>query len=657
MQRLRDSLLSLPLFSLLAACGGGGGSATDGPAAIAGVVSPTSFSALTAEEEAVVDLLVDVASPSCRLVDEAGEVLGPGELALEATAGRTLRVAMPVLEDARDGDGAFVEVRDGAGPWRRLPTRLRVARLVDGVRSIDGSGNNEDRPLWGAVGARFRREAPDAYGDGVSSPSGADRPGARAVSNAVAAQDASMPNERGLSDLFWLFGQFLDHDLDLTLSAVPAERFDVAVPPGDPSFDPLSTGTRTIPLSRSAYDPASGDAPQNPRRQTNAITAWIDASQVYGSDETTARSLRALDGTGRLRTSAGDLLPFDESAPAGSPPAFVAGDFRVNEQVGLAAMHVVFLREHNRVAEAVRTRNPGLSDDAIYETARRWIGAELQAIAYREFLPALLGRDAIAPYRGYDPGVDPAVGILFSTASYRFGHSMVSGRILRLDADGREVPEGSLSLRDAFFGTSRLVTEGGVDPVLRGLALQRAQRLDPFLVDDLRNFLFGPPGAGGLDLASLNVQRGRDHGLPGYAACRAAYGLPPRAGLEGVSSDPVVVARLASVYASPEALDPWVGGLAEDPVRGAAVGPLVRAVLRDQFERTRDGDRFWYQRLFQGEALEELERTRLADVIRRNTGIRGEIGDLALWVPDAQPGPPREDDSPVVPVPPLPPPR
>src|SRR5204862_5414690 len=105
------------------------------------------------------------------------------------------------------------------------------------------------------------------------------RPGARAISNAVAAQDRPMPNERGLSDLFWLWGQFVDHDLDLTLSAVPPARFDVAVPQGDPQFDPLSTGTQTIPLSRSAYHSATGTFAANPRRQTNAITAWIDASQ------------------------------------------------------------------------------------------------------------------------------------------------------------------------------------------------------------------------------------------------------------------------------------------------------------------------------------------------------------------------------------------
>ena len=633
------SLVSLAFAASLSACGGGGGGGAASPP-VGGVLAPATFSGLTAAEDAVVELATDLAAPECRLVDESGAPLGPEELAVAREGDRTLRVALPVLEDARDGDGVFLEVRDGDGAWRRIPTRIGVVRPVEGVRSQDGTANNETHALWGAAGGAFRREVPDAYWDGVSTPSGAGRPGARAVSNAVAAQAAPMPDERGVSDLFWLWGQFVDHDLDLTLSAVPAERFDVPVPAGDPQFDPAGTGTQVIPLSRSAYDPATGAGAGNPRRQTNAITAWIDASQVYGSDETTARSLRALDGTGRLRTSDGDLLPIDTSAPAGSPLSFVAGDVRVNEQVALAAIQTVLLREHNRVADEVRARSQGLDDEAVFQAARRWVGAEIQAITYREFLPVLLGPDGVRPYRGYDPAADPAVGILFSTASYRFGHSMVSGRILRLGADGREIPEGSLALRDAFFASSRLVTEGGVDPVLRGLARQRAQRLDPFLVDDLRNFLFGPPGAGGFDLASLNVQRGRDHGLPGYPACRAAYGLPAPAGFGDVARDPVVAQRLASVYASVDDVDPWVGGLSEAPVRGALVGPLIRAVLRDQFERVRDGDRFWYQRLFTGTALERLEETRLADLIRRNSGVRDEIGDQALFVPDAQPRPP-----------------
>ena len=157
------------------------------------------------------------------------------------------------------------------------------------------------------------------------------------------------------------------------------------------------------------------------------------------------------------------------------------------------------------------------------------------------------------------------------------------------------------------------------------MAVQRAQELDNQVVDAVRNFLFGPPGAGGFDLASLNVQRGRDHGLPGYNEVRAAYGLPRAASFAAISSSPAVQAKLAAVYASPDEVDAWVGGLAEDHVPGALVEPTFFAILRDQFERLRDGDRFWYESYLPPNLVQTVRDQTLARIIRRNTSIGAEL--------------------------------
>ena len=105
-------------------------------------------------------------------------------------------------------------------------------------------------------------------------------------------------------------------------------------------------------FNRSLYDPDTGTGLDNPRQQINEISAWIDASNVYGSDLERATALRTLDGTGRLKTSAGNLLPFNTegfaNAGGSGPTLFLAGDVRANEQIGLTAMHVLFMREHNR---------------------------------------------------------------------------------------------------------------------------------------------------------------------------------------------------------------------------------------------------------------------------------------------------------------------
>jgi hypothetical protein len=125
--------------------------------------------------------------------------------------------------------------------------------------SFDGIGNNVAHPTWGSTGQDLLRVSPAAYGDGISTPSGADRPNARLVSNLLSASpEGGITNDRDFTAFVYAWGQFLDHDLGLTDTAAPRERLPIAVPAGDPSFDPTGTGTMTIPMSRSAYDPATG---------------------------------------------------------------------------------------------------------------------------------------------------------------------------------------------------------------------------------------------------------------------------------------------------------------------------------------------------------------------------------------------------------------
>ena len=153
------------------------------------------------------------------------------------------------------------------------------------------------------------------------------------------------------------------------------------------------------------------------------------------------------------------------------------------------------------------------------------------------------------------------------------------------------------------------------------------QQIDMLVIDGVRNFLFGEPGAGGFDLASLNMQRGRDHGLPDYNSVRAAFGLTRVASFAEITSDPPSQDGLASLYGSVDNIDAWIGGLVEDHVAGALVGELVYTVLTDQFECLRDGDRLWYERVFSPADVATLERTTLANVIRRNADIDDEIPD------------------------------
>ncbi|MCC2606380.1 peroxidase family protein [Planctobacterium marinum] len=507
------------------------------------------------------------------------------------------------------------------------------------VRAIDGRNNNIENSAMGATHTVLQRYTRSGYSDGISSLAGENRPSPRLISNLVFAQDHVVPNSHSVTDFMWQWGQFLDHDIDLTDGIDPEEPANILVPAGDRFFDPLSTGIAEIPLNRSVYDLESGTDQENPRQQINEITAWIDASNVYGSSAQRAEALRLSDGSGQLKTSEGRLLPFNESGLANAGGTantlFLAGDVRANEQVGLTTMHTLFVREHNRQARRIRRDQPDLSGEEIYQAARDIITAQMQVITYREFLPLLLGRNGIPAYRGYDATLNADIANEFSTAAYRLGHSLLSPQILRLDENGEEIAAGHLSLREAFFRPDEIINEG-LEPILRGLASQVCQTIDNYVIDDVRNFLFGPPGAGGFDLVSLNIQRGRDHGLASYNQARQDMGLVPVSDFSEISSDVLVQTALAAAYETVDDIDMWVGGLAEDHYEDAMVGELFFYILQRQFVALRDGDRFWYQNSLSEDQIKRVEDTRLSDIIRRNTAIGSELQRNVFLAADAQ---------------------
>lgn len=509
-----------------------------------------------------------------------------------------------------------------------------------GFRSIDGTGNNVANPTWGSDGTDLLRTVPAQYADGISTPSGADRPSARAVSNAVSDHpEEDIKNDRNLSNFAYAWGQFIDHDLDLTTTATPRQALNITVPQGDPSFDPTGTGTQVIPLGRSTSDPATGTGANNPRQQVNSISGFLDGSMVYGSDASRAAALRTFSG-GKLKTSSGNLLPLNtdglpnlnETHQTADAQLFLAGDVRANENIELTALQTLFMREHNRVADTIAAASPQLGDEQIYQQAKAYVNAEIQAITYNEFLPALLGPGAPSPNGHYNPNVNPGIANEFSTAAFRLGHSMLGNDVEFLSDQGATVRD-PIALKDAFYNPN-LVKATGVDPILKYLASDNAEEIDTKVVGSLRNFLFGQPGQGGLDLPALNIQRGRDHGLADYNTTRVAYGLPKANSFADITSDTVLQQKLKDVYGSVDKIDLWVGGLAENHIPGGSVGPTFTRIIANQFSRTRDGDRYWYQNEYSGSTLNTLQHTSLSEIIKRDTGLKNVQDNVFVFQTD-----------------------
>jgi peroxidase len=523
---------------------------------------------------------------------------------------------------SRDVSNAF-HTKAPSSPAHQAATLPNSGPVIDRViavypnefRTIDGSKNTGAN--LGVAGGTDLRNTTVGYGDGKGTPAGADRKSAREISNIVCAQDGSIPNSVNVSSFVWNWGNIVDHDMILTRVASPAEPFNIPVPLCDPIFDPSCKGNKVLDFQRAS---ATTDV-NGIRQQINANTAYIDASFVYGADLTRSQVLRAFDGLGHLATSDGNLMPFNVTGLPNQPgvgnPAdfFLGGDVRANENLALATMQTLFVREHNFWADTLHAQDPTLTDDDLYQRARAIVNAEEQLITYRDFIPILLGPNALTPYAGYIDTVDPRVSLAFSTAAFRVGHTFLPPVISRLNK--KLVSIGDVALGQALFAPN-LITATGIEPYLRGLARQIPQEVDGYIIDNVRNFQIGGTRVtGGFDLASLNMQRGRDNGLPSYNQVRIDYGLPPKATFNDVTSNTEFQTRLAAAYTSPDDADLWTVGICEDHFNGGLVGETFFTILKEQFQRSRDGDRFWYEGYLDATTLATVQAQTLSGIILR----------------------------------------
>lgn len=424
-------------------------------------------------------------------------------------------------------------------------------------------------------------------------------------------------DEAPITMLLPQWGQLIDHDLTATLQprsingSIPrccqsTESHPSCLPITVPRDDPFlgSLGVKCLEFLRSS--PAQRrDCLLSWREQTNQVTSFIDASPVYSSNPRTADSSRIFRD-GLLLFGRGP--PREDSCLKGgfNHHCIRAGDTRAGEQPGLLAMHTTFVAEHNRIAIELADLNPHWSDEKLYQETRRIIGAIFQHITFREFLPLVLGKEVCrlfdldlessGYYHGYDPKVNPFIANSFSAAAFRFGHSLVQGSIMRSDSTYRFLSNNVSLHEENSIGDIGSV--GSIHRIIRGLASQRTLRRDEFISPELTNHLFQSGSFPfGMDLAAINIQRGRDHGIPAYVEWRKPCGLSEIRTWEDLDSivGPKSANRIRRAYDRVEDIDLFVGGIAERPVIGGLVGPTFACIIAQQFNNLRRGDRFWYE--------------------------------------------------------------
>ena len=335
-----------------------------------------------------------------------------------------------------------------------------------------------------------------------------------------------------------------------------------------------------------------------------------------------------LGKNGLLRMTEKNLLILDvgikhhpDNLCTNSGGCFLSGDGRVNEQMALAGMHTLFNREHNRIVGILKQINHHWDDEKLYQETRKIVGGILQKITYDDYLPKILGDDGVLPYQGYKYNVNPGILNEFSTAAFRFGHSLIRPFFDFLDK-GYNPLRAPIPLKEMFFNNV-YIQKYGIEPILLGLLANNSQDVDPLLAEDLTKHLFEREHTVGLNLASLNIQRGRDHGLSGYNTYRKLCGMKSAETFDDVALEIRKAGYrdlLEKLYGTPEKVDLWVAGLAEDPLPDSLVGPTFHCIISKQFRNLRDGDRFYYEEkdVFTKEQLREIKKVTLSQVMCHN---------------------------------------
>ncbi|XP_046639032.1 peroxidase-like [Daphnia pulicaria] len=543
-------------------------------------------------------------------------------------------------------------------------------------RPIDGSCHNLVRPDWGKANTPFQRALPNAYADGVFEPrnSSTELKSPRAVSTTFIKPGLTTAADFTLMLMTW--GQFITHDLTKASSFTSADGktpqccnatsgqplnpdllhpfcLPIDIPADDAFYSQYGQACMQFVRTQIGADYACtlGHA-----EQLNSITHWLDGSMIYGSSLSELNNLRLGQG-GELKnstTSDGmELLPLAPSCSDAT--CYYAGDVRAQENPQLAIVHTVMMREHNRIARALKLLNPLWTEEVLFQETRRIVISELHHITYTEYLPAMLGEQAMRDYNlnpaaadtfaTYDETTagDPSIWNEFAASVFRVGHSQVQGNLVLYNAS--DVQDQTFTLSSYFFDASKLPEPGFIDSAIRGLTKQMPLAVNAEYTSQLTNYLFKGSNPYGMDLVALNVQRGREHGIPDYNTVRAFCGLPKASTFDDLINeiDQPTINSLMNAYNSVDDIDLYIGCLAESarPVNGSLLGPTGLCVVARQFAVTKNNDRFFYDVGSQANSftlvqLKEIRKTSLARILcDNNNGDVSTMQPKAFRAPDA----------------------
>lgn len=330
----------------------------------------------------------------------------------------------------------------------------------------------------------------------------------------------------------------------------------------------------------------------NVGEKANAVTSFMDHSTIYGSDYNTMMKVRSNNG-GRLKTNQKNVLPVENGT-------YFSGDDRVFQNPFVAIWHSIFIRNHNILADKLAAINTHWDKERIFQEARRTNIAIYQHIVYEEWLKIFLGKKACARFENvdYDEELDASTTNDFAAGAFRFMHSFISSQV---DFYDDQMRVKSYNLSDTLLKARRL--ENCYDATLRGLLKKNISLVG--YSSEILNKLFKGKNDIGHDLLSIDILRGRDHGVAPYFKYRKMCNMKTNIKVFNDLAPqipPSAITQLRQTYKSVYDVDLLVGGAleriavsqneTEDDL--GFFGPTFQCIINEQFYRLKAGDSYFY---------------------------------------------------------------
>ena len=474
------------------------------------------------------------------------------------------------------------------------------------ARTIDGTYNDLEDPLMGGLGSRFGRNVPPEH----AFPDPDDRllePNPRRVSLELLTRKEFIP----ATTLNLLAGAWIQFEVHDWFSHGQNEtenpwRVDLA------ADDPWPQ--HPMEIQRTRQDPSAD--PSGPPTFVTADTHWWDGSQIYGSDPTFARAIRSGED-GLLRITAEGLLPEDVEAHVDLRG--VAGNF----WVGLALLHALFMLEHNAICKRLHAEYPELDDQTLYEKARLVNAALMAKIHTVDWTPAIIAHPTTV--RALRANWFGLFGERFDKS---FGRRTSLEILHGIPGSKKELCGVPYSLTEEFVGVYRMHPLIPDDYTFYAVADDRVLQQRTFdevnalhvreclqqipLADALYSFGVAHPGAitlhnyprslqhfnrpdgEVLDLATIDIVRTRERGVPRYNEFRRLFHLKAPATFEEMTGgDANLAEELQRVYGDVERVDLMVGLYAEPKPEGFGFSDTAFRVFILMASRRLEADRFF----------------------------------------------------------------